>query len=302
MRHVQVAVVGGGIAGSSAVLAAAQNGTEAVLLDENPSPVEWGTGSPIQDLVDQARELGADLRFGSTVWGLFKDNVLGVVSTLKSYHLQADRVILATGSTDLPVPFPGGSLPGVFTFRAMNIMLNTWRIMPWKRFVLAGDGDEMDQLQAEIERCGGEIVLRVSSDDAINLLAFGDQGVEAVEFEGVMIEADVVVVNMGRQPDIELALMAECATAHSEDLGGFVPIRDDLLRTSQPSIVVVGDAAGLCDSSTAKQEGSFAGICAAHALGLVGDDELSMHQQSFVEHVRKRLEILKLLRPQYVQV
>jgi sarcosine oxidase subunit alpha len=275
VKQVQVAVVGGGPAGRAAATAATSLGAEIITLDE---------------------------REGSLAWGLFDGNVLGVVEGSTTYQLQADQVILATGSTDLPCPFPGGSLPGVFTSQAMRIMLSQWRVMPGKRYVVIGDGVDGDEITKEIESANGQVVARVLTNEASNLTAIGDRGIEAVEINGVHHEADVVVIELGRQPDIELALMAECAIGYSQELGGFVPLRDKDLRTTQPSILVAGDSAGICDSLTAVAEGRLAGVSAAKALGLIEDSILEEERMRYLEETGDRATLAMQVVPGYVQV
>src|SRR3954453_13406011 len=165
-------------------MATAKSGAYAVLFDENRNDAGASTQDNREGWSEQARKLGAEVRFKSVVWGLFKDNVLGVIDEESSYQVRADRIILATGSTDVACPFPGGSLPGVFTIRAMSVMIHQWNIFPWKRFVLIGEGDETDDLQEEIRRLGGEVVAKVSASTAPSIQAFGEQGVEAVRVSG----------------------------------------------------------------------------------------------------------------------
>lgn len=301
MKRVQIAVVGDGPAGRCAALAAASMGAETVLLDE--------TRVFHKPFMDDARfgprkesDAGYEQKRGSVVWGLFADNTLGVVHGSESYQLQAERVILATGSTDQPCPFPGGSLPGVFTSRAINVLFRPCRVMPGRRFVVVGDNSDASEITRTIEYYGGEVIARVEQRQIPTFRAFGDEGIESVEIDGICMQADIVVVALGRQPDIELALMAECAIGYSKELGGFVPVRDKYMRTSNSDILVAGDAAGICDVLTAATEGSLAGASAAHSLGFGDDDKLELRCESLAKRARDRLELAKRLSSIYVQV
>jgi pyruvate/2-oxoglutarate dehydrogenase complex dihydrolipoamide dehydrogenase (E3) component len=174
--------------------------------------------------------------------------------------------------------------------------------MPGKRFVVIGDGVDGDEITKEIESVNGQVVARVLTNEVPGLTAIGDRGIESVEFNGMRHVADVVVIAVGRQPDIELALMAECSTGFSEALGGFVPIRDENLRTSIPSILVAGDSAGICDSLTAVAEGRFAGVSAAQALGLIEDSILEVERMRYLEETGDRTTLAMQVVPGYVQV
>jgi pyruvate/2-oxoglutarate dehydrogenase complex dihydrolipoamide dehydrogenase (E3) component len=166
---------------------------------------------------------------------------------------------------------------------------------------VVGDGFD-EEAAADLGNYGGQIVARVPASEARKLVALGDKGVEVVEINGVSIEADVVVIEVGRQPDIELALMAECAIGYRQEVGGFVPVRDENLRTSRSAILIAGDVAGICESSVAVSEGKFAGVSAAHALGLVDDSTLEHERARYVEATGDRSRLASLTTASYVQV
>lgn len=271
MRSVQVAVVGGGPAGLSAAATAALAGAQVLLLDENRAlggqlryriadlPNLGFPSRLAETLIAEAHEAGADLRTRAVAWGLFPGSILAVSEPDASYHLRADQIILATGSTDLPFPFPGGSSPGVMTARAVQILFHIHRVLPGRRFAVIGTGPEAEEVSRDVALAGGEVVTQLDPQ---------------VSIPDIGAEVDTTIIAVGRQPDAELALMAECDAAYAASLGGFVPLRDQNLRTSVPGILIAGDAAGICDVAAAIAEGRFAGLSAAAALGLLPNDAL----------------------------
>jgi sarcosine oxidase subunit alpha len=322
VRTTQVAVVGGGPAGLSAAIAAARSGATTTLIDEQPepggqlryrlAPFPLGVG-PRQvavrpwamrnDLIAQARQAGVDLRPGALAWGLFADNALAVVEPGigATYQLRADRIVLATGSTDLPFPFGGGSLPGVFAARAVQILLHLHRVLPGRRFAVVGDGPEAKELAADLRLAGGELVVRAQPADGTAIVAEGVGGVEAIWLGERRYPVDVVVVAVGRQPDPQLALMAGCAAGFSAALGGVVPSRDDRLTTTNPGILVAGDAAGLGDVPAMLAEGTLAGVCAAAALGLAGEAAVTGATRELERIAPGRLTATRAVRPVFQQ-
>jgi NADPH-dependent 2,4-dienoyl-CoA reductase/sulfur reductase-like enzyme len=315
---VQVAVVGAGPSGLSAAIAAARAGAKTILLDEHSAlggQLRYRIAeltidrmaSPVRpavlaaDLVGQARTVGVDLRPGVVAWGLFEEHLLGVVEATASYLVRADRIVLATGSTDLPLPFAGGTLPGVFSARAVQVLINHHRVLPGQRFVLLGSGADANEVAEDIRLAGGAVVATVDPGDGTRIKAEGADGVQTVSLDGVCHEADAIVVAVGRQPDPQLALMAECAAAFSAELGGFVPIRDDRLHSSDPRIIVAGDAAGLCDVSLALIEGRFAGISAAADLGLVDEPAVAAARADYEAVAGERVAYARRLQPVYAQ-
>jgi thioredoxin reductase len=312
VRRVQIAVVGGGPAGLSAATAASRAGANVVLVDENRSlggQLRYRIADlPLLDpplnrpprlaetLIAEATAAGVDLRPGAIAWGLFAGPVLAIAEEADSYHLQAEQIVLATGSTDLPFAFPGGSLPGVMTARAIQILLHVHRVLPGQRFALIGADTE--EVGRDIALAGGLIVVRIDPDlHRAGLAAEGDDGVSAVTDAGNRYDVDAVVIAVGRQPDAELALMAECDAGYDATLGGIVPLRDARLRTRVPGILVAGDGAGICDVATATAEGRLAGLSAAAALGLIAEDKLDSAAAVYAATSRDRAARVASLRP-----
>lgn len=52
------------------------------------------------------------------------------------------------------------------------------------------------------------------------------------------------------------------------ELGGFVPIRDENMETTVKGVFVAGDVSGVEEASSAMVEGYLAGIAAAESLGI----------------------------------
>lgn len=180
MTAVDIAVVGGGPAGISAAIAAAETGAKTILIDEGSGTDRSGSADTSQG--HPASAAGAVVVERTVVWGLFRGGVLATVGPAGGAEIVAQRIVLATGSVTIADPAPG-----------------------WT------------------------------------------------------------------QPDIQLALMAECAVGYADPLGGWVPGRNRNLETSQATILVAGDCAGLCSVPVATAEGRVAGLSAAASLGF-GDE------------------------------
>jgi NADPH-dependent 2,4-dienoyl-CoA reductase/sulfur reductase-like enzyme len=296
VRRVDVAVVGGGPAGLSAAGAAARAGARVALFDENrtlggqlryrldPSP------DLAKTLIAEAAAANVELRPAAVVWGLFAGGVLAIAEPDNGYQVRADQIVLATGSTDRPFPFSGGTLPGVITARGVQILLHVHRVLPGRMAAVIGPGSEADEVARDLETAGGQVVVRIDAErDGRGLAAEGDRGVEHITVAGKRYDVDLIVVAVGRQPDAALALMAECDAGYAAALGGFVPLRDADLRCSVPGIIVAGDAGGVCDAETAIAEGRFAGASAAAALGLLAEDRLAAAREIYLKTASERV-------------
>jgi pyruvate/2-oxoglutarate dehydrogenase complex dihydrolipoamide dehydrogenase (E3) component len=284
MRREDVVVVGGGLSGVVAAFAARKNGASVTLLDEQPQIggyLRWtlsGQRGMPEELGDKRGfelaqvgwellyDAGVNVQLRSTVWGLFDDNVLSVVNPDASYQVRADRVILATGSTDVAIPFEGWDLPGVMTARAALIAMNIHRVLPGRRVGIVGSGSDLDELTASLEYAGAEVGLHVADPGSATV---GGDGTVAWLSEGSnQVEVDVVITASGVQPDSELALHAQVKARYSQLSGVFVPVRDAHLMTSFEHLYIVGDAAGICTSAEAAAEGMVAGEAATNGKGL----------------------------------
>lgn len=290
MKQVDVAVVGAGPAGIAAALAAAESGANTVLIDENPdvggqlrwrlSPtmsddiglgVEAAPGPTVARQLSERLQAASNLTIatGTVAWGLFENNVLGISTDGGADEVRAESIVLATGSTDITHPFPGWTLPGVLTVRAVQIFMHVHRVLPGRNWAILGDTPEADEIAEDLERAGTQVLLRVTDVEQVrasgtNRLAHVEQGDEVVEVDGLAIA-------LGRQPDPELAIQAKAEAAFSWQLGGYTARRTATGETSVPGVYVAGDAAGIGSLPEIVAEGRLAGLAAAGA----GDAEIS---------------------------
>lgn len=316
MKRVQVAVVGAGPAGLGAATAAARAGAEVILLDEDDAP----GGSlrdrlplrsdhedpalplpPLAELVADARGAGVDLRPTSVVWGVFDDNVLAVATDAASYELVPGCLIVATGSTDLALPVPGATLPGVLSARAVQILLHRHRILPGRRAAVLGVGREAAEVARVLRLAGAELAVAHPAREPATIAIVGASAVEAIEVDGERVAVDLVVVALGRQPDAALPLLAGRSMAWLPALGGWVPALDDRLRSDDPRLLCAGDAAGICAPEVALAEGRYAGICAAVGLGLVDAATLAAARADYAAAVPARLAARRAATAIYAQ-
>lgn len=278
MRSEEIVVVGGGPSGVAAAVTARRLGASVTLIDEQPEIggyMRW-TLSEQQGMTGELSgkrgfelaglfwtmlyDLGVNVQRRSTAWGLFEDRVLGVVNPESSYQLKAQSIILATGSTDAGVPFPGWELAGVMTARAALIAMNMHRVLPGRRVALVGDGPDAAEVRESLELAGAEIVVHIP--DTSLCTVGGDGVIEWIERQGNRETVETVISVHGSQPDPALALQAQADTGYSTLSGMHVPLRSDVLESTLPGIFVVGDAAGLCSTEEAYAEGKVAAAAA----------------------------------------
>ena len=160
---------------------AAELGLKTVLIDEQTSP----GGQIYRALSDAPAErvslLGADYQRGRTlfdafhgsdaeywpdtsVWSLNQDRELGVVREGRAATHRFDRVIIASGAMERPVPFPGWTLPGVMNAGAAQILLKSAGVVPADGTVIARVGPLLLLVAWQYVRAGVNVkaVLEIS--------------------------------------------------------------------------------------------------------------------------------------------
>ena len=116
-------------------------------------------------------------------------------------------------------------------------------------------------------------------------------------------EVDLLLVGFGFVPSTELAVLAGCRHEYQHDWGGWVPVRDGLMRTSAANVFAAGDGTGVAGSLVAIEEGRVAGITAAEQAGKLTAQEATQRRQGPLRKlqklapVRQALDELSRLRP-----
>ncbi|MDJ0618141.1 MAG: NAD(P)/FAD-dependent oxidoreductase [Calothrix sp. MO_192.B10] len=153
----QLVVIGAGPGGLCAATTAANLGMDVVVLDEQPSPggqIYRGiTNTPAHrsallgadyqrgaDLVKAFGASGAKYLPNTTIWSLNSRRQIGILRHGQASIIEAERVIVASGAMERPVPFPGWTLPGVMNAGAAQILLKTSGVVPANGTVIAGVG------------------------------------------------------------------------------------------------------------------------------------------------------------------
>ena len=164
-RACDVLVVGGGVGGLSAAVAAAQAGAEVVLLDERGAPggqyakplaPNIRTTAPDRQLaagrrLDKAARLaGVSIEMGALVWGAFAPVEIAALVRGQSVLFRPKRLVLGTGAHEVPVPVPGWTLPGVLTTGGLQALVRTHLVLPGSRVLIAGNGPLNLQVACEL--------------------------------------------------------------------------------------------------------------------------------------------------------
>jgi thioredoxin reductase len=341
MNHTEFAVVGGGPAGLSAAIEAARAGVQVTLIDENERPggqlfkqihkffgskdhyagvrgIDIGT-----HLLQEVQECGATIQLNSVVWGIFKDNTLGVVHQEQNTLLKADRVLVATGAVENALVFPGWELAGVMGAGAIQTMVNVHRVLPGKRVLMIGSGNVGLIVSYQLLQAGAEVVAIVEAAPRLGgyavhagkvrrrgvplytsttvkqalgrekveqaVLVSLDEKWQPIEGTERTLDVDVICLACGLSPLSELLWMAGAQFAYIPQLGGHLASHDPNMQTSVPGLYVAGDVSGVEEASTAIEEGRLAGVAVAESLGKINPVQAKTRK----EEIWKRLDELR---------
>ncbi|KMO11562.1 NAD(P)/FAD-dependent oxidoreductase [Methylobacterium platani] len=182
MPEPRVAIVGAGPAGLRAAQVLAEASLRPLLVDEGhraggqiyrrPPPgaerpaaalygFEAGRAQALHDLAD-ALAPRVDYRPGTTVWGIAPRDPDGFdlecLGPDGHGRIAADRLVLATGAMDRTLPFPGWTLPGVFTLGAAQIALKAQGMAIGRRVALVGAGPLLPLVAHQYAKAGATVV------------------------------------------------------------------------------------------------------------------------------------------------
>jgi NADPH-dependent 2,4-dienoyl-CoA reductase/sulfur reductase-like enzyme len=172
-------IVGAGPAGIAAAIEAVRWGVRTLVLDENPAAGGrvWqalearGGGDADEDaalaMIHALAACEAAVRHGASVWGMEPDGTVFWTEGGAARSMRARRILLATGTTERPMPIPGWTRPGVMTVGAAQIALKTGGLLPDGNTWIAGQGPLTLLYAVQAIRAGGKLA---------GILDLGDRG------------------------------------------------------------------------------------------------------------------------------
>ena len=164
-----IIIIGAGPAGIAAALKLRELNQPFTILDDNPT-----AGGQIWR-GDQARTnlLGPDLRTTTRVISIDpKAHTVLLEDAEGSYQLPWTKLILATGSRELFLPFPGWTLPGVFGAGGLQALVKSGLNVQGKRIIVAGTGPLLLAVAALLRTKGADVRLIAEQAPLTSLTPF----------------------------------------------------------------------------------------------------------------------------------
>ncbi len=291
LRAVPLVVIGAGPAGLAAAQAALEAGvpagagaeTRVLVLERNTAAGGAarlglaGLGAGDRGVTEQAQAArlaatpGAELLFRAEVVGLYADEspqgdaLLAVRFQGRLLAVRARRVVLATGGTPQPLPFPGVDRPGVYAARGLLELFKRTGVRVGEAphsLAVVGEGPELVlaasallaagyRLAAVIDAGGDAVAPQpdggLSVRRATPVRVRGNPAAELqVEVAGKVqkLRCDAVAIALPPAPLHDLATSVGAQAAFDQAVGGFPVHTDERGRAGPAWLFAAGTAAG----------------------------------------------------------
>ena len=295
--HGDAVVVGGGPAGLSAALAAAEAGARALLFEEAPYlGGHWRYGG--EKLAELARLVTAVTNhphirtFTNTlVTSWFEEHWLAAVSGNMLYKVRGKATIFATGALDQPILFDNNDLPGVMLGSAAQRLLHLYGVVPGEKVLIVTANDDGWKLARDLKAAGVDVAgvadHRAGGSDLGEEIArsgvpvywqhtiakaHGKKEVTAAEIAPLdnlnnrrVVACDTIILSALYAPDNQLLYQAGGRFEYDEMRHEFLP------KLMPEGIFAAGRVTGTHDLEAQLDEGRLIGRQAAAFLG-VGEE------------------------------
>jgi len=301
--HCDVLIIGGGAAGLAAAKAAADKKKSIIICDENPefggwllsdtdiridgkSGEEWAAEKVAElQSMDNVRMLSS-----TTGAGYFQQNMVTLNESVtehlskpdldlpreRMWQVRAEKVIIAQGSIERHMVFPGNDVPGVMLAGAAQTYLNKYGVAVGRNiavytacdsayaaaFDLAEEGlnipviiDHRSEVSDEIQKQANEFGIRIVTNGVVTGVT-GKLRINSVSFahqngsDAETIDVDALIMSAGWTPSLHLYSQSRGKPQWDEESQRFLPGK------SPQNCVSVGGCNGTDDMATVIAEAS----------------------------------------------
>src|SRR5437879_785275 len=199
-KRFDVLVVGGGPAGISAALSAAEQGAHVGIVDDNHNlggQIWRGEAtnctSAASHWINGLSGKGVESLCAALVVDQICPNTLLAETADHICELSYSKLVLATGARERFLPFPGWTLPNVMGAGALQALVKSGLPVHGKRVVIAGTGPLLLAVASYLRKHGAEIPLICEQASASKLARFAMMLIRHPEkiFQGLQLRKDI---------------------------------------------------------------------------------------------------------------
>ncbi|MFT4416969.1 NAD(P)/FAD-dependent oxidoreductase [Fredinandcohnia humi] len=251
-------------------------------------------------LIEQLKDLPICILLKHRVIGLYKDGSIGISDEKDVFPVKAKKVIVATGAAEGSIPFPKWTLPGVMTIGAAQTLVNRDFVLPGKEGVIVGSSDFAMDVALQLMNVGVNlkgIIEKKSSPSARDkekveqvknvgvpfyfhstikeARGVGQLSEIDIEVEDRLIteKVDLVCMDGGRFPLLDLFYQLNCSFGYQEALGGWLPQYNHSFQTDRENVYAAGNASGISSQGVLLLTGRIAGVSVCEALNVIHQEE-----------------------------
>ncbi|MFL9883202.1 FAD-dependent oxidoreductase [Paraburkholderia agricolaris] len=146
---------------------------------------------------------------------------------------------------------------------------------------------------ADIRIVGGVTGLHAEGDNRLERVLYQKRG------RWLPLETAGLFLHQGVVPHIQAALAAGCERAWDERGQCWRIVTDACGQTSQPTILLAGDAAAITGATNAPMRGELAALAAAHALGCMDDRTFTARRNPLLRQLARDAAVRPFLETLY---
>ncbi len=290
-----VLVVGGGVAGLSAALAAAEAGANTLLIAAGANlggAAGWREDAQLTALTARVRQAGVRVLHDTLAFGVYDHNLLcaaerlpGHLNPMQSHALRerlwkirARSIVSACGAFERPMVFPDNDRPGVMLAGAVDKYAHAFGVACGQRAVITANSDSAYRVAGSLQAAGIEIaaIVDIRSPQQINAQTQGFRSLSTARLTAVeggrsvqgcrislatkdfeRLDCDLILNAGGFAPAVHLHSQAGGKLRWLDEGAMFVP------DGAAPGLVSVGACAGVFLRSEAMAHAADVGAALA---------------------------------------
>jgi sarcosine oxidase subunit alpha len=232
-------------------------------------------------------------------------------------EISTKYIVVTTGAFENYLAFPGNYLPGVYGAGGVQTLMNVYGVKPGSKALIVGAGNiglivgyqllqagvEVEALIDALPEIGGYLVhasklkrlgvpiypshtiKNARGEESVEgaTIVQIDKNMKPIEGTEKDFAVDLILISVGLSASNRILNQAGCENVYVNEMGGWLPIHNEHMKTTVEGIYLAGDAGGIAEASTAMLEGKIAGAAIAEEEGADSNEIELVRKTAFDE-------------------